>query len=225
MLKVVNVKKYYKLNGNTVKAVDGISYSFDKGIFYAVTGRSGSGKSTFLGLLGSLINVDEGEIFLSDLDVTHLNEKQRAKYRNEKIGFVFQNYCLESQFSCYENVLLATIPSKKSNKDRSQKIESVLEQVGLTDRREHKVCELSGGEKQRVAIARALINNPDILLADEPTGNLDSENGHRIVELLRSISRQGKIVIMVTHNMEDARESDIILHFKDGKIVEESKNV
>lgn len=224
MLQVKDVKKYYRLNNNVVKAVDGITYAFEPGKFYAIVGRSGSGKSTFLGLLGSLLTADEGEILLSNQNVTRLSEKQKAKFRNARIGFVFQNFCLESQFTCFENVTLPMIPSKIGKKERNIKALDVLRQVGLEERYRHKVCELSGGEKQRTAIARALVNDPDIILADEPTGNLDSENGHHIIEILKRIAKQGKTVIMVTHNMEDAAEADAILYFKDGKLMEGKEN-
>lgn len=223
MLVIRDLKKYYNSGNSIIKAVDGITYSFEMGKFYAVIGRSGSGKSTFLSLLGALINEDSGSILKDDMDVTALSEKQKAIYRNEKVGFVFQNYCLEPQYTCFENILLPTIPNGKSKRNYTARVYELLDQLGLSDRADHKVKELSGGEKQRTAIARALINDPDIILADEPTGNLDSENGRKIINILRGIASQGKMVIMITHNMDDASNADVILRLSDGKLVEDNR--
>ncbi len=218
MLMVSELKKYYKIESNIIKAVDGITYRFENGKFYAITGRSGSGKSTFLSLLGGLINADSGKIEFNGKEITGLNDNKLSEYRNKSIGIVFQNYCLEPTYTCIENVLLPTYPAGTGKAKRNEAAGKILEYVGMSERNNQQVKSLSGGEKQRIALARALINNPDIILADEPTGNLDSENGKIVMSLLRKIADDGKTVIMVTHNQEDALKADAVLRFVDGRI-------
>lgn len=217
-IEVCNLSKKYCVKNNTILAVDDVSYEFESGKFYSIVGRSGSGKSTFLGLIGGLQKPDSGEIFFHNNNICIFNEKELSKYKNENLGFIFQNFCLENRFTCMENVLLPTYVNKEKRKNNKQRASELLEKLGLSERKNHLVSELSGGEKQRVAIARALINEPDIILADEPTGNLDSNTGEHIIQILRSIANEGKIVIMVTHNIEDAKKTDCILCFKDGKV-------
>ncbi|MGN0379264.1 MAG: ABC transporter ATP-binding protein [Butyrivibrio sp.] len=217
-IKVCNISKKYCVKDNIIPAVDGVSFEFESGKFYSVVGRSGSGKSTFLGLLGGLQKPDSGEIYFNNNNICMFKAKNLSKYKNENLGFIFQNFCLENRFTCLENVLLPTYVNKKMRKNNRQRASELLEKLGLSKRKNHLVSELSGGEKQRVAIARALINEPDIILADEPTGNLDSNTGEHIIQILHDIASEGKIVIMVTHNMEDAKKTDRILSFRDGRV-------
>ncbi len=224
MIRAIDLEKKYTVGENVIKAVDKITYTFEKGKFYSIVGRSGSGKSTFLSLIGTLQGADGGIIEIDGINVNALSENKKAALRNKKVGFVFQNFCLEQTFTCGENVVLPLIAAKYDRKKRKEQVSKALKWVGLEDRSDQKVSKLSGGEKQRVAIARALINDPEIILADEPTGNLDSENGKTIISILRAIVSEGKTVIMVTHNSEDAKKADVILHFSDGKIIEETSN-
>lgn len=217
-VKVCNLSKKYCVKDNVIVAVNNVNYEFESGKFYSIIGRSGSGKSTFLGLIGGLQKPDSGEIFLDNDNICTYKGKRLASYKNEKLGFVFQNFCLENRFTCMENVLLPTYVSRHKRKNNRQRASEILEKLGLAERKNHLVAELSGGEKQRVAIARALINEPDIILADEPTGNLDSSTGENIIQILRKIASEGKIVIMVTHNIEDAKKTDCILSFRDGEL-------
>ena len=221
MITVDKLKKSFYLGNNEVKAVDDISYSFEVGKFYAIVGRSGGGKSTFLSLVGLLQNPDSGEIRIDGENVNSASVREKARIRNKVVGFVFQDFCLEPEYTCGENVVLPLIPAKVKGTARKEAVERALASVGLSDRMHQKVKTLSGGEQQRIAIARALINDPGIILADEPTGNLDSENGKKIMEILKKISESGKTVIMVTHNQEDAKNADVILTYSDGKIIEE----
>lgn len=220
ILKVKNlVKNYYKDN-EKIEAVNNISYNFEKGKFYAIMGPSGSGKSTFLHLIGTLDTYDEGSVFINIIDVSSLDDLQLSKIRKEEIGFVFQSFYLNNNMKAYENVIMPIMLDKIPYKDKKEKGITILNSLGLEKRVNHYPSELSKGECQRVAIARALINNPNIILADEPTGNLDSKNERNIFELLKKLSFEGKCVIVVSHNEEIKKYADVVLKIRDGKLYE-----
>lgn len=220
ILKVKNlVKNYYKDN-EKIEAVNNISYNFEKGKFYAIMGPSGSGKSTFLHLIGTLDTYDEGSVFINNIDVSSLDDLQLSKIRKEEIGFVFQSFYLNNNMKAYENVIMPIMLDKIPYKDKKEKGITILNSLGLEKRVNHYPSELSKGECQRVAIARALINNPNIILADEPTGNLDSKNERNIFELLKELSFEGKCVIVVSHNEEIKKYADVVLKIRDGKLYE-----
>ncbi len=220
ILKVKNlVKNYYKDN-EKIEAVNNISYNFEKGKFYAIMGTSGSGKSTFLHLIGTLDTYDEGSVFINNIDVSSLDDLQLSKIRKEEIGFVFQSFYLNNNMKAYENVIMPIMLDKIPYKDKKEKGITILNSLGLEKRVNHYPSELSKGECQRVAIARALINNPNIILADEPTGNLDSKNERNIFELLKKLSLEGKCVIVVSHNEEIKKYADVVLKIRDGKLYE-----
>ena len=220
ILKVKNlVKNYYKDN-EKIEAVNNISYNFEKGKFYAIMGPSGSGKSTFLHLIGTLDTYDEGSVFINNIDVSSLDDLQLSKIRKEEIGFVFQSFYLNNNMKAYENVIMPIMLDKIPYKDKKEKGITILNSLGLEKRVNHYPSELSKGECQRVAIARALINNPNIILADEPTGNLDSKNERNIFELLKKLSLEGKCVIVVSHNEEIKKYAVVVLKIRDGKLYE-----
>ena len=220
ILKVKNlVKNYYKDN-EKIEAVNNISYNFEKGKFYAIMGPSGSGKITFLHLIGTLDTYDEGSVFINNIDVSSLDDLQLSKIRKEEIGFVFQSFYLNNNMKAYENVIMPIMLDKIPYKDKKEKGITILNSLGLEKRVNHYPSELSKGECQRVAIARALINNPNIILADEPTGNLDSKNERNIFELLKKLSLEGKCVIVVSHNEEIKKYADVVLKIRDGKLYE-----
>ena len=220
ILKVKNlVKNYYKDN-EKIEAVNNISYNFEKGKFYAIMGPSGSGKSTFLHLIGTLDTYDEGSVFINNIDVSSLDDLQLSKIRKEEIGFVFQSFYLNNNMKAYENVIMPIMLDKIPYKDKKEKGITILNSLGLEKRVNHYPSELSKGECQRVAIARELINNPNIILADEPTGNLDSKNERNIFELLKKLSLEGKCVIVVSHNEEIKKYADVVLKIRDGKLYE-----
>ena len=218
MIELQNVKKIYSPGNNPVYAVNNVSFHFEKSCFYAITGRSGSGKSTLLHLIGGLEKPSEGRILFQGTDISHFSDREASSYRRNKIGFVFQDFFLENNYSCRENIELAMMGQKLSRRQRIETCDHLLKLVGLSERIMNKPTQLSGGEKQRVAIARSLANAPDIILADEPTGNLDEANGIAVISLLRKIANEGKMVIMVTHNLEDAKAADYHLHMLDGEI-------
>lgn len=220
ILKVKNlVKNYYKDN-EKIEAVNNISYNFEKGKFYAIMGPSGSGKSTFLHLIGTLDTYDEDSVFINNIDVSSLDDLQLSKIRKEEIGFVFQSFYLNNNMKAYENVIMPIMLDKIPYKDKKEKGITILNSLGLEKRVNHYPSELSKGECQRVAIARVLINNPNIILADEPTGNLDSKNERNIFELLKKLSLEGKCVIVVSHNEEIKKYADVVLKIRDGKLYE-----
>jgi putative ABC transport system ATP-binding protein len=220
-----NLTKVYKTGQYQVVALKDVSFSVGKGHFFGITGSSGSGKSTVLNLLGGLDTPTSGSIEVQDRKISSMNKEELARYRREGVGMVFQSFNLISSYTALENVGLPLLFSGAPKKERREKASDILEKVGLSQRQGHRPAELSGGEQQRVSIARALINNPRILLADEPTGNLDSQTSREIVSLLSRLNReQGLTVIMVSHEepllKEFARE---IIHLQDGKIGDEDK--
>ncbi len=208
--------------GETIHALDNLSLEIGSGEFIAIIGPSGCGKSTLLNILGLLDTPDGGEYTIDGKRVDDLSNKQRARFRNEVFGFVFQSFNLLPRTSAYDNVLLPLKYRKGDSRD--QKVREVLASVGLSDRLKSRPNQLSGGQQQRVAIARALVNEPKIILADEPTGNLDTKTGLEIMDLFKEIHRIGTTVVMVTHNNELLHYATRVIAMKDGKIVEDRKN-
>jgi len=202
LIKLEDVHKIYQLDKVEIPAINGISLNVNKGDFVALMGPSGSGKSTAMNLVGCLDTPTKGEIFLDKYNIAHLHESDLAQIRGKKIGFIFQTFNLIPSLTALENVALPMTFQGASRKQKIQKAKELLELVGLKDRMNHLPGELSGGQKQRVAIARALINDPEIILADEPTGNLDTKTGDEIMKVLKDLNKKGKTIILVTHNPE-----------------------
>ncbi|MCD6162497.1 MAG: ABC transporter ATP-binding protein [candidate division Zixibacteria bacterium] len=212
------ITKIYQTGKVEVRALDGINLNINRGELVAVTGPSGSGKSTLMNIMGCLDQPTNGVYNLDSQPVAEMTIHQLASIRNRKIGFIFQNFNLLSYATAYENVEMPLIFAGKPGKYRKEKIMECLSLVGLADRADHKPTELSGGEMQRVAIARSLANEPDIILADEPTGNLDSKTGMEIIDLFEKLNEQGKSVVTITHDMGIARRWNRIIKIKDGVI-------
>jgi putative ABC transport system ATP-binding protein len=221
MLSLKNISRNYKM-GETIHALDNLSLEIGTGEFIAIIGPSGCGKSTLLNILGLLDTPDGGEYTIDGKRVDDLSNKQRARFRNEVFGFVFQSFNLLPRTSAYDNVLLPLKYRKGDSRD--QKVREVLASVGLSDRLKSRPNQLSGGQQQRVAIARALVNEPKIILADEPTGNLDTKTGLEIMDLFKEIHRTGTTVVMVTHNNELLHYATRTITMKDGKIVNDERN-
>ncbi|NPA51357.1 MAG: ABC transporter ATP-binding protein [Aquificae bacterium] len=214
-----NLEKIYHTKTDIVHALKGISIQIQKGNMVAVMGPSGSGKSTFLHLLGGLDRPTKGKVYIDETDIFSLSDNQLAKFRNQKIGFVFQFHYLLPELTALENVL---VPVKlyQKNKTTNNKAYNLLKELGLEKRIDHLPSQLSGGEQQRVAIARAIINSPDIILADEPTGNLDSKNTQKVMNILKELNeKKNTTIVIATHDKEVAKYCKYILHMKDGKIV------
>ena len=223
MIELVDVKKIYKMGAVNVNALNGVSLKIDKGEFIAIIGASGSGKSTIMNILGCLDVPTSGQSIIDGENVAEMSGDQLAEIRNRKIGFVFQTFNLLSRQTALSNVLLPLLYSKQ--KDRKSKSKEALERVGLGDRISHKPTQLSGGQQQRVAIARALVNSPAILLADEPTGNLDSTSTDEIISIFRDLNEKERItVIVVTHEEEIAVQAHRTITMKDGLITSDEKN-
>jgi len=219
-LKVENLIKNFYLGDNIVHALQGISLSIDKGEFVAITGASGSGKSTFMHLLGCLDKPTDGKYFIEGEEVSKLTSNQLAKIRNQKIGFVFQKFHLLPDLTALENVALPQLYAGLPEKDALNNASYLLDRVGLDRRKRHHPFQLSGGQQQRVAIARALINKPSILLADEPTGNLDSQSGQAILDILKELNLKYQVtIILVTHEPSIAKQTQRITELRDGKII------
>jgi putative ABC transport system ATP-binding protein len=213
--------KIYHLGKQEVKALCGVSLTIAYNEFLAIMGPSGSGKSTLMNLLGCLDTPSKGEYYLKDKEVSTLSENELARIRNEEIGFVFQVFNLLPRATAFHNVELPLIYKGAAKKERKEKVRRALEMVEISGRMNHRPSELSGGERQRVAIARALVNEPSLLLADEPTGNLDSKTGQEILNLFRKIHNQGNTVIIVTHDKDIAYHAQRIIYLKDGMIERE----
>ncbi len=218
MLEIKKIKKIYQMGKVKVEALRGVSFYIDKGEFVAIMGPSGSGKSTLMHIIGCLDKPTEGNFIIGGKDVSKLNDDRLAEIRNKRIGFVFQQYNLLSRSSILHNVEIPLIYAGLKSKQRRKLAMQALESVGLGDRVKHKPNEISGGEKQRAAIARALVNDPLIILADEPTGNLDTKTGEEIMKIFYKLHQQGNTVIMVTHEAEVARHARRIIHLRDGLI-------
>ncbi len=224
MLKLNNVKKVYKTGSLEVPVLHGIDLTIEDGESVAIMGPSGSGKSTLMNVIGLLDTPSSGEIFFNDEDISKASEARLTKLRNQHIGFVFQHFHLLPRFSALKNVETPLIYAGVSKRERIRRAKEMLEKVGLGDRIDHLPNQLSGGQKQRVAIARALVNQPEVILADEPTGALDSKTSGQIMELLVQLNKEGKTVIIVTHEEEIAKYMKRIVVLRDGVIVEERRN-
>jgi len=219
LIKLEDVHKIYKMDSTEVPALNGISLSINKGDFVALIGPSGSGKSTAMNLVGCLDLASKGEIYLKENNIRHLSESDLAQIRGKQIGFIFQVFNLVPSLTALENVALPMAFQNVPRGIRLKRARELLEQVGLSDRMKHLPSQLSGGQIQRVAIARALINDPEIILADEPTGNLDTKTGDEIMKLLYDLNRKGKTIILVTHNPDLTKLANKIIRLKDGKLV------
>lgn len=222
MIFVKNLKKTYLLGGEEVHALDDVSLSIKEHEFVAIIGQSGSGKSTFMNMLGCLDRPDSGEITLDGTDILKCKEKELSVIRNKKIGFIFQQFHLLPKLSALENVELPLIYQGMPTKKRREKAVKALKAVGLEQRMNHKPNQLSGGQQQRVAIARALVGEPSLILADEPTGNLDSRSGKEIMMLLHNLHEEGNTIVLITHDNNVAMEAPRQVQISDGKIIKDS---
>ncbi|HLD00993.1 MAG TPA: ABC transporter ATP-binding protein [Candidatus Nanoarchaeia archaeon] len=219
VIELQDVEKYYPMGESLVKALDGISMKIEKGDFAAIMGPSGSGKSTSMNLVGSLDLPTRGTIFLEGEDIAEFNESELAQIRGRKIGFIFQSFNLISNLTVKENVMLPLLFQRVSAEDREERAEKLLALVDLSNRSDHYPSQISGGQQQRAAIARALANDPEVILADEPTGNLDTKTGDTVMNLLKKLNEDGKTIIMVTHDPELAQKhARKIYWMRDGKI-------
>ena len=222
MIKRKDLEKIYRTEEVETIALNKLSMEVKEGEFVAVMGPSGCGKSTLLNILGLLDDSDNGSFIFNGVEVAKFNERKRAEMRKHNIGFVFQSFNLIDELTVYENVELPLIYTGVKTADRKAKVEAVLDKMKIMHRRNHYPQQLSGGQQQRVAVARAVVNNPKLILADEPTGNLDSSNGNEVMELLTDLNEQGTTIIMVTHSEHDARFSHRIIRLLDGQTVTEN---
>ncbi len=221
---IQGITKFYQVGTQVVKALRGVDLQINKGEYVAIMGPSGSGKSTLMNVIGALDSPTAGKYILNGNDVSHLSDDQLADIRNKEIGFVFQTFNLLPRYSAIENTMLPLIYAGVSKHERLKRGEEVIKKVGLEDRALHKPNELSGGQRQRVAVARALINNPSIILADEPTGNLDSKTSVDIMNLFQDIHAMGNTIILVTHEEDIAQHAHRIIRLKDGYIESDMVN-
>lgn len=223
MIQIKNLHKSYKMGSSSLHVLKGINFNVEEGELVAIMGSSGSGKSTLLNILGMLDSTDDGEYILDQVPIKDLNETKAAKYRNKFLGFVFQSFNLINYKSALENVSLPLYYQRIPRKERQQLALEYLEKVGLKDWATHLPSELSGGQKQRVAIARALASRPKVLLADEPTGALDSKTSYEVMDLIQKINEEGKTILVVTHERDIAHMCKRIVQLKDGVIIEDKK--
>lgn len=219
MITIKNLTKIYGGDGTEVVAVNDISIEIPSGKFVAIVGESGSGKSTLLNLIGALDTATSGSIDIDGDRLEEMDKNQLAEFRNKKLGFVFQSYNLDLDFTVLENVEMPLLIAGVDKTTRREKAREMINKLNIGEKTDVFAKKLSGGQRQRASIARALVGEPDYILADEPTGNLDSQNGAEVISILRQIADQGKTVILVTHNKNDAKAVDLVLEMKDGKIV------
>lgn len=224
MIQVNEISICYKEKDREYLAVNNLSLTFESGSFTSIVGRSGSGKTSLLNAIGGILLPISGEIIVDDMNIYRLSNKELAKYRSQHIGYIFQNFYLEECYTVEQNIEIALMIGGYPLKRRKERIDCLLENVGMKDEKKKKVGKLSGGERQRICIARALANDPNIILADEPCGNLDSYNGAIIMNHLQNLSQKGKTVILVTHNLEDAKKTERIIELKDGIVFRDEKN-
>jgi putative ABC transport system ATP-binding protein len=224
VIKIHDIKKIYKVGNQEVRALDGVDLTINRNEYVAIMGPSGSGKSTMMNILGCLDSPSDGSYVLNGIDVSQMADNDLAEVRNKEIGFIFQSFNLLPRYSALENVALPLIYSGEPKSVRDMRAEQALESVDLTDRMHHKPNELSGGQRQRVAVARALVNSPSIILADEPTGNLDSKTSIDIMKLFEKIHNKGNTIIVVTHEEDIARHAHRIIRLRDGKIESDERN-
>src|SRR2546421_8650989 len=222
-VRLENLTKNYKRGSEGIKALDGVTLEIDKGEFVAVVGRSGSGKTTMLDLLGLLLKPTSGSLFIDDVDTSKLNDRDRAHLRARQVGFVFQEYNLLSGMNVLENVMLPLRYVRDGKAGRARAVE-LIERVGLSDRVTHRPAELSGGQMQRVAIARSMVNQPSLILLDEPTGAVDTETAQQLVDLLKQLNGEDQVtIVLVTHDLEVAAQAKRQIRLKDGKVLADEK--
>lgn len=224
MIQIENLSKVFQTEEVETTALNGIDLTINQGDFISIMGPSGCGKSTLLNIIGLLDSPTSGSYKLLDKEMAHLKEKDRANIRKQNIGFIFQNFNLIDELSVYDNIELPLIYNGVKASERKEKVEKIAEKLNISHRLKHFPQQLSGGQQQRVAVARALVNKPKIILADEPTGNLDSKNGNEVMELLMNLHANGATILMVTHSSYDASFSQKIIEMKDGVIFSEKKN-
>lgn len=223
LIRVENMQHSYTMAGESMTVLRRLSFNINHGEFVAIIGPSGSGKSTLMNMLGCLDVANEGDYFLDGQEIRRLSDNRLAQIRNEKIGFIFQNFNLLPKLSAVENVELPLIYRGMSHRERREIARSALVRVGLESRMNHRPSELSGGQQQRVAIARALAGTPPILLADEPTGALDSKTGREVLQMIKELNEQGHTIILITHDLEIAEQAKRIIRIQDGDLVEDRK--
>lgn len=220
MIELKKVTKVFELGGEKIFALDNVNLTIQSGDFVAIVGASGSGKSTLANVIGGLDYPDKGQVLIDDQDIVEIGDKQLSHFRNKKIGFIFQTFNLHPTYTALENVMLPLMLAKLPLKQRKARAMECLKAVGLGDRMRHLPSQLSGGQRQRVCIARALANQPEIIIADEPTGNLDSKRGAEIIKILKGLNQvQGVTLIMITHDQGVAKQASKVITMKDGKLV------
>lgn len=222
MIKITELQKFYRTEEVETVALNNLSIHVKEGEFVAVMGPSGCGKSTLLNIVGLLDDLDNGSYLFNNIEVAKYNERKRSDLRKHNIGFVFQSFNLIDELTVFENVELPLIYTKVPAAERKKRVEEVLEKVQIMHRRNHFPQQLSGGQQQRVAVARAVVNNPKLILADEPTGNLDSNNGNEVMQLLTELNEAGTTIVMVTHSEHDARYADRVIRMLDGQVLMET---
>jgi putative ABC transport system ATP-binding protein len=224
MIKLNKLTKVYRTDEIESTALNEVSFEINQGEFVSVMGPSGCGKSTLLNILGMLDKPESGSYEFQEKEVAHLNEKERSEVRKKKIGFIFQNFNLIDELTVFENIELPLLYNKVSSSERKKRVNELIEKIGISHRAKHYPQQLSGGQQQRVAVARALITKPPLILADEPTGNLDSSHGNEVMELMCELNEAGTTIVMVTHSAHDASYSNRIINLLDGQIVSEKKS-